>query len=175
MASKLFEHSKNQIITEKNRPQHRLRSLSKTHQKLNIILFSTLFCPFRRPWPQFGLNFYPYQKSSKSLIQQRFSSFSRAEKEGFEPSRRFTRPTPLAGAPLRPLEYFSEFIFPMNFSPCGVRIFIHYTDRFCQLFFSLLCVCQKTVARTHGCRRLPRVFFSLFRRFFTVFGLCRRL
>ena len=32
----------------------------------------------------------------------------RAEKEGFEPSRRSTRPIPLAGAPLRPLEYFSK-------------------------------------------------------------------
>ena len=31
-----------------------------------------------------------------------------AEKEGFEPSRRYSRPTPLAGAPLRPLEYFSK-------------------------------------------------------------------
>ena len=30
-----------------------------------------------------------------------------AEKEGFEPSRRYTRPTPLAGEPLRPLGYFS--------------------------------------------------------------------
>ena len=33
----------------------------------------------------------------------------RAEKEGFEPSRRSTRPIPLAGAPLRPLEYFSRY------------------------------------------------------------------
>ena len=32
-----------------------------------------------------------------------------AEKEGFEPSRRYSRPTPLAGAPLRPLEYFSVY------------------------------------------------------------------
>ena len=34
--------------------------------------------------------------------------FKLAEKEGFEPSRRLTRPTPLAGAPLQPLEYFSN-------------------------------------------------------------------
>ena len=32
-----------------------------------------------------------------------------AEKEGFEPSRPLTRPTPLAGEPLQPLEYFSIF------------------------------------------------------------------
>ena len=30
-----------------------------------------------------------------------------AEKEGFEPSRQLTQPTPLAGEPLRPLGYFS--------------------------------------------------------------------
>ncbi len=30
-----------------------------------------------------------------------------AEKEGFEPSRPLSRPTPLAGEPLQPLEYFS--------------------------------------------------------------------
>ncbi len=32
---------------------------------------------------------------------------SLAEKEGFEPSRRLSQPTPLAGEPLRPLGYFS--------------------------------------------------------------------
>ena len=31
-----------------------------------------------------------------------------AQKEGFEPSRRFTQPTPLAGEPLRPLGYFRK-------------------------------------------------------------------
>ena len=125
------------MISEKNKPQQCLRNISETQQKLNKILLSTLFCPFRRPWPQFGLNFYPYQKSSKSLIQQRFSSFSRAEKEGFEPSRRFTRPTPLAGAPLRPLEYFSECVFPMwrrDITP-DARMIIQYFARACQSFF----------------------------------------
>ena len=33
-----------------------------------------------------------------------------AEKEGFEPSRPLTRPTPLAGEPLQPLEYFSNCV-----------------------------------------------------------------
>ena len=33
---------------------------------------------------------------------------SLAQKEGFEPSRRFTQPTPLAGEPLRPLGYFCK-------------------------------------------------------------------
>ena len=31
-----------------------------------------------------------------------------AEKEGVEPSRRFSRPTPFPGEPLRPLGYFSK-------------------------------------------------------------------
>ena len=31
-----------------------------------------------------------------------------AEKEGFEPSLRFSRTTPLAGEPLEPLGYFSK-------------------------------------------------------------------
>ena len=35
--------------------------------------------------------------------------FILAEKEGFEPSHRFTQPNPLAGDPLEPLEYFSNF------------------------------------------------------------------
>ena len=34
-----------------------------------------------------------------------------AQKEGFEPSRRFTQPTPLAGEPLRPLGYFCKTEF----------------------------------------------------------------
>ena len=33
-----------------------------------------------------------------------------AEKEGFEPSRQLSHPTPLAGEPLRPLGYFSTAI-----------------------------------------------------------------
>ena len=36
-----------------------------------------------------------------------------AEKEGFEPSRPLSRPTPLAGEPLQPLEYFSIYCIAM--------------------------------------------------------------
>ena len=45
----------------------------------------------------------------KEEIPDGISSFL-AEWEGFEPSRRFWRPTPLAGEPLRPLGYHSEWI-----------------------------------------------------------------
>ena len=47
------------------------------------------------------------------LIFQAIQGFSLlAEKERFELSRRYYRPTPLAGAPLRPLEYFSVYSSP---------------------------------------------------------------
>lgn len=42
------------------------------------------------------------------LFLNAFLHSEQTEKEGFEPSRRYKRPTPLAGAPLQPLEYFSN-------------------------------------------------------------------
>ena len=45
--------------------------------------------------------------SREAIIKLPFQSVKGTEKEGFEPSRRYKRPTPLAGAPLQPLEYFS--------------------------------------------------------------------
>ena len=47
-------------------------------------------------------------QKEKSLDPLKIKAFLLAEKEGFEPSRRSTRPTPLAGEPLRPLGYFSK-------------------------------------------------------------------
>ena len=48
----------------------------------------------------------------RNSAKQKHSPFGEclylAEKEGFEPSLRFSRTTPLAGEPLRPLGYFSE-------------------------------------------------------------------
>ena len=58
-----------------------------------------------------------------------------AEKERFELSRRYSRPTPLAGAPLRPLEYFSGYSSPA--AGCiGLRL-LYYThfSPFCQALF----------------------------------------
>ena len=49
-------------------------------------------------------------QKEKSLDPLKIKAFLLAEKEGFEPSRRFTRPTPLAGEPLRPLGYFSRSV-----------------------------------------------------------------
>ena len=49
--------------------------------------------------------------------------FSMAEKEGFEPSRRFTRPTPLAGAPLQPTWVLLHRLAPQaGFEPATDRL-----------------------------------------------------
>ena len=53
----------------------------------------------------------PGARSNLSLPNEKaplWVLFHLAEKERFELSRRLSRPTPLAGAPLRPLEYFSK-------------------------------------------------------------------
>ena len=39
------------------------------------------------------------------------------EKEGFEPSHRFHRPTPFPGEPLQPLGYFSKKTEGVGFEP----------------------------------------------------------
>ena len=44
-------------------------------------------------------------ETGEPLLCQRALAFM-AEKEGFEPSRQLSHPTPLAGEPLRPLGYF---------------------------------------------------------------------
>ena len=73
-----------------------------------------------------------------------------AEKERFELSRRYSRPTPLAGAPLRPLEYFSVYSSPA--AGCiGLRhpilymVFPSLSSPFLQKFFYFLRKVFKTV------------------------------
>ena len=58
-----------------------------------------------------------------------------AEKERFELSRRYSRPTPLAGAPLRPLEYFS--VYSTQTAACSRLRPLYYTHfgLSCQAFF----------------------------------------
>ena len=53
-----------------------------------------------------------FQSTSKQRKGPENSVFSGplAEKEGFEPSRQLSHPTPLAGEPLRPLGYFSTIL-----------------------------------------------------------------
>ena len=55
---------------------------------------------------RFALEFCNYKKERTETLYQSFSPFM-AEKPGFEPGRRLSHPTPLAGEPLRPLGYFS--------------------------------------------------------------------
>ena len=63
------------------------------HQRSGIIGEADILCPTG-------------QTSLKKALACA-SAFFMAEKEGFEPSRRLSQPTPLAGEPLRPLGYFS--------------------------------------------------------------------
>ena len=55
---------------------------------------------------RFTLEICKNVKKRTETLYQSFSPFM-AEKEGFEPSRQLSHPTPLAGEPLRPLGYFS--------------------------------------------------------------------
>ena len=65
------------------------------------------------------------EKTRKSPEILRFRELFLAEKERFELSRRYSRPTPLAGAPLRPLEYFSKY--SSEAAACmGFRTFLLY-------------------------------------------------
>ena len=76
------------------------------------------------------------QQINELLLRQRkkhpLRVLSLAEKERFELSRRDNRPTPLAGAPLRPLEYFS--VYSSQVAVCRNLRLDYYT-----LF---LCLCQ---------------------------------
>ncbi len=56
-----------------------------------------------------------------------------AEMERFELSRRLTRPTPLAGAPLRPLEYISVYLRERPFAELTQYI-IHHSRVFVKYF-----------------------------------------
>ena len=73
---------------------------------------------------------------------KKISFEKKTEKEGFEPSRRYSRPTPLAGAPLQPLEYFS------------------WSSIFQTIFFSAPLMTQKLLYSTFT--RLSTDFFLFF-------------
>ena len=63
-----------------------------------------------RSWPALTLHWSvihsrPFKSLQTKKPEEKSSGL--AEKEGFEPSRQLSHPTPLAGEPLRPLGYFS--------------------------------------------------------------------
>ena len=66
------------------------------------------------------------------------------EKEGFEPSRRYSRPTPFPGEPLQPLGYFSKVTdsYPYYRS---LSIMINRAER---MGFEPMCPCGQTVFKT---------------------------
>ena len=72
-----------------------------------------------------------------------FSTYNVTEKEGFEPSRRYKRPIPLAGAPLQPLEYFSViWTNPFLWNCCVMWRKNYYTKNVCvcQIFFYIFTI-----------------------------------
>ena len=80
------------------------------------------------------------QQINELLLRQRkkhpLRVLSLAEKERFELSRRDNRPTPLAGAPLRPLEYFSIYSRASGrLQKLATSLIIHYFYPFVKPFF----------------------------------------
>ena len=93
--------------------------LTSAGDAVHILAFFCLFWSRSRQWrriPQvlhisgcicrFALGGIRKNKKRTKTLYQGLSPFM-AEKEGFEPSRQLSHPTPLAGEPLRPLGYFS--------------------------------------------------------------------
>ena len=74
-------------------------TFKESHTRQTVKSFSKM------PFYQTMHNRMSAKKAQKNTVE---ISTVQTEKEGFEPSRRDYRPTPLAGAPLQPLEYFSS-------------------------------------------------------------------
>ena len=76
--------------------------------------------------------------SAKQKDRNKSCLFVLAEMSGFEPPRRLSRPTPLAGAPLRPLEYISKCTQPRLHKPPFRSLPFNYTQFYlaCQAFFA---------------------------------------
>ena len=97
-------------------------------------------------------NFFIFKKSCQVVFTKKrlkpfmFKSFSCNGERGIWTLAPVARPTPLAGAPLRPLEYFSELLlflsqckiyYNVNLFSCQ-RLFIYFFQLLLQSFFSLL-------------------------------------
>ena len=69
-------------------------------------------CPLEKSKRQFSKNEAAprWNHHREAAVRWRSTMTIMAEKEGFEPSRQLSHPTPLAGEPLRPLGYFSTSI-----------------------------------------------------------------
>ena len=74
-------------------------------KKAAVNLISRWLELFRESPGPFEIKEHSKKESAQPLYQNGCADM--AEKEGFEPSRRLSQPTPLAGEPLRPLGYFS--------------------------------------------------------------------
>ena len=100
-----------------------------------LAALSCLFCIARMPA---GPRPVKYKESIQGCISVLFSYLigsvmrfpagqeRKAEKEGFEPSRRFSRPTPFPGEPLRPLGYFSKNTVQKDTYRNGIYKILHF-------------------------------------------------
>ena len=103
-----------------------------------------------------------------------------AEKEGFEPSLRSTRTTPLAGEPLRPLGYFSESIYLNLTKACShycakpifwrilrhaLQNFLEINQLFLQIFISPNTKSAHDLSISDSVNRPKRIAISISRRF----------
>ena len=75
------------------------------------------------------------------------------EKEGFEPSRRYQRPTPFPGEPLRP-----AWVLLQNVRYLIYTILPHLSSTFFIYFKKFAAGCQKTAIQNP--RRLRRLWFT---------------
>ena len=94
--------------------------------------------------------------SAKQKDRSKSCLFVLAEMSGFEPPRRLSRPTPLAGAPLRPLEYISKCTQPRLHKPPFRSLPFNYTQFYsdCQYLFVFSLISFQNASNlrtTNGC------------------------
>ena len=83
--------------------------------------------------------------------------FFMAQKEGFEPSRAFYTPTPLAGEPLRPLGYFCTMLLKYNSMAHRLCQEVYYFElylRYCLANGDRLFCDGCKLRRSYGLRRV---------------------
>ena len=90
-----------------------------------------------------------YHITAFSVCQQLFSTFlfsffisdyMKRRKRDLNPRAALTRPTPLAGAPLQPLEYFSRIINLYEVDASQRMSYYTHNVLSCQLLFSFFCI-----------------------------------
>ena len=103
---------------------------------LRLLLYRSVLELFSKSFKVFHCSVINVRRCYFQQLVYFIISSNKAEKEGFEPSRRLTRPIPLAGAPLRPLEYFSRYFLYKITSLRDALFILLKTVLFVNLFFN---------------------------------------